>query len=107
MGTTSSEPLPQQQVSLNNSKCSNDEKRRKFPRWHNLRKKLSRGKAMFRTHDHRKLLRDLAHTWSYQEIVALVDHYEALISLKDSFTQRNLARHHVQPLKTDMFDLLH
>lgn len=103
MGITSSEPL-QQQTQLN--KPTNDEKRRKFPRWHNIRKKLSRGKGIFRTHDHGKMLRDLAHTWSYQEIVALVEHYTTLISLKDNYTQNNLVRHHVQPLKNDMFDLL-
>lgn len=103
MGIASSEPV-QQQTQLN--KHTNDEKRRKFPRWHNIRKKLSRGKAIFRTQDHAKMLRDLAHTWSYQEIVALVEHYTTLISSKDDYTQNNLIRDHVQPLKNDMFDLL-
>lgn len=103
MGNATSEPL-QQQSPLN--KSANDEKRRKFPRWHNIRKRLTRGKAIFRSHDHAKMLRDLLHTWSYQEIVALVEHYKMLISLKDSLTQSNLIRPHVQPLKNDMLDLL-
>lgn len=106
MGTTSSEPVTSQQLQLNSSKNVNEERRKKFPKWNNLRKKLSRGKSMFRTFDHGKMLRDLTHTWSYQEIVALVDHYRSLMEIKETFSQMNLTRPHVQPLKKDMLDLL-
>lgn len=107
MGTTSSEPVTPQQLQLNSSKNVNDERRKKFPKWNNLRKKLSRGKSMFRTFDHGKMLRELTQTWSYQEIVALVDHYRSLMEIKESVSQMNLTRPHVQPLKKDMLDLLH
>ncbi|EDO37005.1 predicted protein, partial [Nematostella vectensis] len=82
------------------------ERKRRFPKLINLRRRLLRSRGPYRTLDHGKVLKDLIENWSTQEITELVDEYEALIAQKDSITQSSICRQPVSSLKKDFQELL-
>ena len=69
-----------------------EEKRKKQSKFNTLKKKLSRSKSGFKSHDHGKMLRELTQTWTVQEINALVEEYEAMMNVKELKNQTNLVR---------------
>lgn len=83
-----------------------EEKRKKLSKFNTLKKKLSRSKGGFKSHDHGKMLRDLTQTWTTQEINALVEEYEAMMNVKELKSQTNLVRQSAPSLKKDLLRLL-
>lgn len=82
-----------------------EEKRKKLSKLNTLKKKLSRSKGGFKSHDHGKMLRDLTQTWTTQEINALVEEYEAMMNVKELKSQTNLVRSSAPSLKKDLLRL--
>lgn len=82
-----------------------EEKRKKLSKFNTLKKKLSRSKGAFKSHDHGKMLRDLTQTWTSQEINALVEEYEAMMNVKELKNQTNLVRQSAPSLKKDLLKL--
>lgn len=79
-----------------------EEKRKKASKFNTLKKKLTKSRSTFKSHDHGKMLRDLTQAWTTQEINALVEEYETMMNVKDLKNQTNLVRPSASCLKKDL-----
>lgn len=84
---------------------TSEEKRKKLSKFNTLKKKLTRSKGGFKSHDHGKMLRDLTQTWTTQEVNALVEEYEAMLNVKELKSQTNIVRQSAPCLKKDLLRL--
>ena len=108
MGLASStlEPSPCAKTVVNGPCYTIEGKKKKLSKFNTLKKRLSRGKGGFRNHDHGKMLRELMHTWTNEEIEALVKEYETCLNVKELKAHTNLVRSCSAPgLKEDLLKL--
>ncbi|XP_020632205.1 BTB/POZ domain-containing protein 7-like [Orbicella faveolata] len=105
IGTSSAEQNSPDSTLVRVPRYTLEEKRKKHSKLNTLKKKLSRSKGGFKSHDHGKMLRDLTQTWTTQEINALVEEYEAMLNVKELKSQTNLVRQSAPSLKKDLLRL--
>lgn len=80
------------------------DKKKKASKFATLRKKLIRVRRHSKSYDYGRALRELITAWSTRDVSALVQQYEALMTLKELAISTNLAR---PPASTYRQDLSH
>lgn len=78
------------------------EKKRKTSKFTTLRKKLTRVRRHSRSLDHTKIMRDMLSSWLVQDVIILVQEYEATAALKELSLAANLARPSAHSLRHDL-----
>ena len=81
------------------------EKKKKASKFATLRRKLIRVRRHSRSLDYGKALRELISSWHVRDVSALVQEYEALVSLKELALAANLARPNANTLRQDLSTL--
>ncbi|CAG0897944.1 unnamed protein product [Darwinula stevensoni] len=81
------------------------EKKKRMTGLATLRKKLMKRKRSSRSFDHAKVLREFVSDWSGQELLALVNEYEAMGMVKEFAAQAQLARPPASGFKQDLAEL--
>lgn len=104
INTSSLEQLPDSTL-VRVPRYTLEEKRKKLSKFNTLKRKLTRSKSAFKSHDHGRMLRELTQTWTTQEINALVEEYNALMNVKDLKNQTSLVRQSAPSLKKDLLRL--
>lgn len=117
MGVNSSFPESSQQVAraafsrlahaytVSDTDINVRDKKKKASKFATLRKKLTRTRRHSRSLDYGKALRDLTASWSLAEVKALIQEYEALVSLKELALAANLARPVASSFRQDLSNL--
>ena len=81
------------------------EKKKKSSKLATLRKKLARARRHSRSFDHARALRELTSSWPVRDVSALVEEYEALVSLKELMLGAGLARPAASTYRQDLGQL--
>lgn len=91
-----------QGYAVSENEASRKEKKRKTSKFTTLRKKLTRVRRHSRSHDYSKIMRDMLSSWLVQDVMVLVQEYEATAALKELYLAANLARPSAHSLRHDL-----
>lgn len=94
-----------QSYTVSDSDLACKDKKKKASKFATLRKKLNRVRRHSKSYDYGRALRDLISCWSVRDVSALVQQYEALVTMKELSITTNLARPPANTYRQDMTHL--